>query len=96
MNEVPPKDQKILLDAQEKHERKRKKKLGKLEITKEIEKNPEQTETTPTSFAAAFLGTFKSSKVRRVTLSGRSRISDCWAPREDQNSWKSLISRRRG
>ena len=40
MNEAPPKDQKILLEAQEKHESKRNKKLGKQKITKEIKKTP--------------------------------------------------------
>ena len=86
LGEVSPEDKKILLEAQEKHERKRDKKLEKLEITEEIEKNHKQTETTPTSFAAASLGTFKSSKVRRVALSARSGITDRRAPREDQNS----------
>ena len=56
--------------------------------TGEIEKNHKQTETTPTSFAAASLGTFKSSKVRRVALSARSGKTVHRAPREDQNSWK--------
>ena len=61
LDEAPPKDQRILREAQEKHEKTRYKKLGKLLITEEIEKTQKQTETTPTSFAAASLGTFKSS-----------------------------------
>ena len=96
LDEAPPKDQQILREAQEKHEKTRCKKLEKLKVTEEIEKNREQTETTPTSFAAASLGTFKSTKVRRVALSARSGITDRRAPREDQNSWKDLISSRRG
>ena len=73
-----------------------KKKLGKLGINKEIKKKHEQTETTPTSFAVASLGTFESSKVRRVALSARSGIKDSRAPRKDQHSWKDLISSRSG
>ena len=96
LDEAPPKDQQILREAQEKHEKTRCKKLEKLKVTEEIEKNHEQTETTPTSFAATYLGTFKSTKVRRVALSARSGITDRRAPREDQNSWKDLISSRRG
>ena len=95
LDEAPPKDQQILREAQEKHEKTRCKKLEKLKVTEEIEKNREQTETTPTSFAAASIGTFKSAKVRRDALSARSGISDRPSPWEDQNSWKSLISRRR-
>ena len=47
------------------------KKIGKLEITKEKIKIPEQTKDTPTSFAATSLGTFKSFGIRRVALSAR-------------------------
>ena len=88
-----PKDQKILLEAQEKH--KIKKKIGKLEITKEKIKIPEQTKDTATSFAATSLGTFKSFVIRRVALSARLGILDRRPPREDQKHWESLISSRR-
>ena len=86
LDEAPPKDQQILRETQEKHEKARCEKLEKLKVTKEIEKNREQTETTPTSFAAASLCTFKSTKVRRDALSARSGISDRRAPREGQNT----------
>ena len=81
MEEAPPKDQMMLREAKEKHEKTRYKKLKQRKPTKRIAKDPEQTETTPTSFDAASLGTFKSSKVRRVALSARSGITDHRAPR---------------
>ena len=40
LDEAPPKDQQILREAQEKHEKTRCKKLEKLKVTEEIEKKP--------------------------------------------------------
>ena len=76
VDEAPPKDQMMLREANEKHEKIRHKKLKQRKPTEGIEKNPKQTKTTPTSFAAASLGTFKSSKIRRVALSARSGITN--------------------
>ena len=80
----PPRNQKnLLLESQEKHKSKKNQMLKKLEIP--AEKIEEKTQTTKghPSFAAASLGTFKSSRVRRVALFLRSGISNMRPPRED-------------